>query len=391
MTDIVAEFQKQQYVYLPEFLDRENCGQLTQELKNLVSQGASTKDTQCPLSDAVYGAPAFDSLLEQLVPYFEQAIGKKLLPTYSYARIYRVGDELKNHRDRPSCEISATITLGFRGDIWPIFMAKPSITDTGVTVVDENNNTHFVENISKIEMNIGDVVLYHGQEVFHWREKYHGEWQAQVFLHYVDANGVNTAEKYDKRDKLSHHYTSEKDREDLYWFYSDALSVDACQKIIQGCEKQKMDKAGIGVNDTNNLDYEIRDVNRLSLPTYRGIGATMAGIGLDANYKVWKFNVTHADQTDYLKYDKNGHYKTHVDTFLNSKIDPSRKLTILLFLNDDFEGGRLYLQAGHEKIYPPQQPGTIIVFPSFIPHGVEPVTQGIRRSIVTWLVGPWFH
>jgi PKHD-type hydroxylase len=67
-----------------------------------------------------------------------------------------------------------------------------------------------------------------------------------------------------------------------------------------------------------------------------------------------------------------------------------RKLTVLMFLNDDFEGGKLFIQNGHEKIYPPQAPGTCLVFPSFMLHGVEPVTKGIRRSIVTWLVGPWF-
>jgi PKHD-type hydroxylase len=67
-----------------------------------------------------------------------------------------------------------------------------------------------------------------------------------------------------------------------------------------------------------------------------------------------------------------------------------RKLTVLAFLNEDFEGGRLYLQIGHEKIYPPQNAGTVLVFPSFVLHGVEPVTKGIRRSVVTWLVGPWF-
>jgi predicted 2-oxoglutarate/Fe(II)-dependent dioxygenase YbiX len=31
-----------------------------------------------------------------------------------------------------------------------------------------------------------------------------------------------------------------------------------------------------------------------------------------------------------------------------------------------------------------------LIFPSFILHGVEPVTSGIRRSIVSWMIGPWF-
>jgi hypothetical protein len=57
------------------------------------------------------------NLLEDLLPHFEKACGKRLYPTYSYARLYKPGEELKKHKDRPACEISATITLGFEGDV----------------------------------------------------------------------------------------------------------------------------------------------------------------------------------------------------------------------------------------------------------------------------------
>jgi PKHD-type hydroxylase len=116
----------------------------------------------------------------------------------------------------------------------------------------------------------------------------------------------------------------------------------------------------------------------------------MVGIGLAANQQAWRFDVSHSNQTDYLKYDEDGHYHAHVDTFVQPGNNETRKLTILVFLNDDFEGGRLFIQNGHKKYYPPQKAGTALVFPSFMLHGVEPVTKGIRRSIVTWLVGPWF-
>jgi PKHD-type hydroxylase len=116
----------------------------------------------------------------------------------------------------------------------------------------------------------------------------------------------------------------------------------------------------------------------------------MAGAALSANQQAWKFEITWANQCDYLKYDVDGHYHAHTDTFIDPEAKECRKLTVLAFLNDDFEGGCLFLQTGHDKIYPPQKPGTILVFPSFMLHGVEPVTKGIRRSIVTWMVGPWF-
>jgi len=123
MCQAMTQFEVNKYVHLPEFLNKENCAQLVDELRRLIADGKTTKDDQCPLSQAIHGAPVFDSLLEQLVPNFEQASGKKLFPTYAYARLYAPGDELKVHTDRPACEISATLTLGFDGDVWPIYMA----------------------------------------------------------------------------------------------------------------------------------------------------------------------------------------------------------------------------------------------------------------------------
>ena len=66
-----------------------------------------------------------------------------------------------------------------------------------------------------------------------------------------------------------------------------------------------------------------------------------------------------------------------------------RKLTIIAFLNDEYEGGKLYLKVGKDKIYPDTSVGNVIIFQSFFLHGVEPITKGIRRSIVSWLVGPY--
>jgi PKHD-type hydroxylase len=88
-------------------------------------------------------------------------------------------------------------------------------------------------------------------------------------------------------------------------------------------------------------------------------------------------------------YDVNGKYETHVDTF-HQRTNETRKLTVLVFLNDDFEGGKFYIANGHQRMYPEQSKGSVIIFPSFMPHGVEPITKGVRYSIVTWMVGPYF-
>jgi predicted 2-oxoglutarate/Fe(II)-dependent dioxygenase YbiX len=386
MCQAMTQFEVNKYVHLPEFLDKKNCEQLVTELRKLVNAGKTTKDTQCPLSQAIHGAPVFDSLLEQLVPNFEQASGKKLLPTYAYARLYAPGDELKIHTDRPACEISATLTLGFDGDVWPIYVGD--YAEQGREITTQQGETKHLTNEREIKMGVGDAVLYRGMDKVHWREPYkEGKWQAQVFLHYVDANGPHAGEKYDKRPKLSHH----REPDYNFWCFPDAMTPEAAKKLIESLEAQAQGeeaKVGMGVNGV--VDKDIRDVKKVNLPSYRGIGATMVGLGVAANHQAWKFDVTHSNQCDYLKYDVEGHYHAHIDTFISPNEPECRKLTVLMFLNDDFEGGKLFIQNGHEKIYPPQAPGTCLVFPSFMLHGVEPVTKGIRRSIVTWLVGPWF-
>ena len=389
MCQSMTQFEVNKYVHLKDFFDKESCAELVTELRRLVDEGKTVKDDQCPLSQAIHGAPTFDALLEQLTPHFEKASGKKLYPTYAYARLYAPGDELKIHTDRPSCEISATLTLGFDGDVWPIYVGDYTETKNGREVTTQNGDTKYLTNEREIKMSVGDAVLYRGMDKVHWRESYkEGKWQAQVFLHYVDADGPHAEWKYDKRLKLSHH--NEPDY--MFWHFHDAMTPEAAKKLIDSLEAQTQgEDAKIGGNGKIGMvNKEIRDVRNVTLPSYRGIGATMVGLGMAANRQAWKFDVTHSNQTDYLKYDVEGHYYPHVDTYINPGDIECRKLTVLIFLNDDFEGGKFFIQTGHDKIYPPQSAGTCVVFPSFMIHGVEPVTKGIRRSIVTWLVGPWF-
>lgn len=380
--DSIQEFKEKGYVHLKDFLHKDSCKELTQELKKLVSEKKTTKDSQCPLSEAIHGTVTFDKLLEDLIPHFEEVSGLKLFPTYSYARLYNSQDEeLKLHRDRPACEISATLTLDFEGDVWPIYMGANE---------DKSNAT-------EIKMKIGDAVLYRGCDIYHWREPYkEGKWQAQVFLHYVDQNGPHAEWKYDKRESLGLsktvcEQTNEKDRFDDCYLVRDAVSEAFCDKLIQEYSKPEVDKLPptIGSGE-GTVDLDIRNVQRLQLPLYAGIGATLTAIGLNVNNEIWKYDITHSNQSEFLMYDVNGKYETHTDTF-HARSAEVRKLTVLVFLNDDFEGGKFYLANAHERFYPEQKKGTVLIFPSFMPHGVEPITKGVRYSIVTWMVGPYFR
>ena len=80
-------------------------------------------DTQVPETYSHYSDLVMETLLQKMKPIMEKETEKTVVETYSYARIYKKGDELKRHKDRPSCETSCTMNLG--GDEWPIFL-EPS-------------------------------------------------------------------------------------------------------------------------------------------------------------------------------------------------------------------------------------------------------------------------
>ena len=371
----VQLFEKNGYVYLKDFLNLTNCQELTAELNRLVAENKTTKDEQCPLSEAIHGTVTFDKLLEDLLPHFEKHCGKKLYPTYSYARLYKTGEELKVHRDRPACEISATVTLGFSGKQWAIYMGDQEDKSDG----------------NEILMAIGDAVLYRGMDKHHWREKFEGEWQAQVFLHYVDADGEHADQKFDGRESLGLPKDMVQNLSD-HWALPNGITNGFCDNLIKEYSKPETHKEPphIGGNRTEGtIDLDIRNVQRVILPQNVGIGSTLTAFGLNSNHHVWKYDITHSNQTEFLMYEPSGKYETHVDTF-HQHSSETRKLTVLAFLNDDFEGGRFYIQNGSERLYPLQEKGTLLVFPSYMPHGVEPITKGVRYSVVTWMVGPYF-
>jgi hypothetical protein len=129
-----------------------------------------------------------ESLLIYALPIVKKNTGLQLFPTYSVYRTYGSGDKLDRHKDRPSCEISISLCLGYNYE-----NSDPNYR-WGLNV---GNEEFFME--------VGDMVIYRGLEVDHWREPLEGEqgtWQVQAFLHYVNAEGLYWPLKYDGKPYL---------------------------------------------------------------------------------------------------------------------------------------------------------------------------------------------
>ena len=139
-------------------------------------------DTQAPNSHAIYNFIPFVSLRVNKIPRVNEILGEEVLPTYTYARVYKEGSELVRHRDRPACEISFTVNLAKDND-WPIYFQRPDNSET------------------LIELNPGDAVLYLGCQADHWRNKFEGQEHIQLFLHYVRAEGSKAWAFFDKKQQ----------------------------------------------------------------------------------------------------------------------------------------------------------------------------------------------
>jgi hypothetical protein len=148
---------------------------------------------QCPGTHSVHGDSLTESLLLYAKPLIENQLDLKLIPTYSYYRVYKPGDILKTHTDRDACQVSATITIGYRYN-------------------DKDDEYHwslygYVDGEKRyLNCEPGDAVIYKGCELEHGRDRFDVDkysYQVQVFLHYVTENGPFAEKyKYDGRPEI---------------------------------------------------------------------------------------------------------------------------------------------------------------------------------------------
>jgi hypothetical protein len=180
------EFSEKGYTLIKNAINPELRNVITQYSLFDEMQDFSPDGIQVPRAHSRYADPAMEAMLLHLHPLMEKNTGLELYPTYSFYRVYRNGDILEPHTDRPSCEISTTVCFKYSYDdndySWPIIMDG-----------------------ERVYMNPGDIVVYRGVDLEHSREEFNppgDHWHVQAFLHYVDANGPYSNYKFDQRESL---------------------------------------------------------------------------------------------------------------------------------------------------------------------------------------------
>ena len=177
------------FIFNYMMLQRDAVDFMTKNNKvNLANPFIGTRaDKQVPGTYSKYADWVMETLLQYMRPIMKAKTGMDLVPTYSYTRLYEKGNILYRHKDRPSCEISTTLHLG--GDEWPIFL-DPTGADN---ILSGRETTTIVKPGApkgvRIDLKVGDMLIYSGCELEHWREPFEGTVCSQVFLHYNHANG----------------------------------------------------------------------------------------------------------------------------------------------------------------------------------------------------------
>lgn len=185
LAEMVSTFEQKRYLVLRNLVSKRVAEALAAYVETQAKLGRLVYDPQVSSSPAYYADHNMENLLAKLQPVLERITGLSLFPTYSYYRFYVHRAELKRHCDRPACEISLSLNLGQDPPTpWPLWV-------------------QYREEPYRAELYPGDGLLYRGIECEHWREPFEGNNAAQVFLHYVDADGPNALWKFDKRPNLN--------------------------------------------------------------------------------------------------------------------------------------------------------------------------------------------
>lgn len=172
------------YLVVNNFISQEKAKYLSDWLVNEKNYNRLIQDPRFNLglyAQAYQDAIPFVELLCEKINHISDLIGEQILPTYAYSVIYENNSALVRHQDRSACEISVTVHLS--GDEkWDFGIKKPNGDEI------------------KVDLNVGDALLYLGCKAEHWREGlYQGKSYSQAMLHYVKSNGQNAWAFFDKK------------------------------------------------------------------------------------------------------------------------------------------------------------------------------------------------
>lgn len=370
------------YLIIPNFISLNKAKELAEDFKQYSETYNLKEDPQVPNCKSKYDYVSFVELLCEKTNTVSQLVGETVIPTYSYARIYQHGNELKPHVDKSQCEISLTVNLDC-DEPWSIWIETPQKVRQEVVLTP------------------GDAMLYFGMTAVHWRESFKGSYCNQVFLHYVRSRGPYFRSYFDKDHRMTEESTSIKPitvektntLSDYIKVYPQILSKEECELILseyKNSSEWRMSEIGGNGNQNSSVRNcqiinmsinNVIDINRDVRQRIDDLLFNKSAVAAKKYIEDFPNCFLQSDSGyDLLKYETGGYYIQHTDSF---KAQP-RTISMSFNLNDDYDGGEFAFFDKEIQLKLLQ--GSVIVFPSnfMYPHEIMPVTKGTRYSIVTW-------
>ena len=250
------------YLYIPNFISEDRALGLANSFVNYCVNKQLPGDGQAENSHSAYNYIDFLELLCEKTPEVSKFLGETVLPTYSYARVYKDGSVLTPHQDRDACEISLTLNLSGDAD-WPIYIKKP--------------------NGEEVSLNLksGDAMIYLGCDAEHWRNQFEGTQYVQLFMHYVRSRGDKNYAFFDNREKenpkllMDNKNTEEpkakvkeykKNIEDYIVVFDNILANELCDAILHEYSNENEWQPTYVGNGTVERNIRNTDSVSLSLP-----------------------------------------------------------------------------------------------------------------------------
>ena len=175
-----------------------------------------------------------------------------------------------------------------------------------------------------------------------------------------------------------------------YAYKTQVFSKEECEEIIKIAGKKGLSKGK--TNKDKKGKYRNSEISWLyPSDNLQWAFQKVTDTVLELNDKFFQFDIFGLNEGfQFTKYKSpGGQYNKHVDRALDTAV---RKLSMTIQLTDpkEYKGGELFLYEDEKGTEMKKEQGTLILFPSYILHEVNPITKGERNSLVSWITGKQF-
>ncbi len=347
------------YKVIRNYISKDEAIKMGEDYRKFVlTDGIPTREQVTNNAYDYYNRPDQVALLSEKVSEVNKIYDRKVIPSFSYIRQYECGSSLDKHSDRKSCEVAFSIHL--YGD-----------KEWAFCIEDKDNNP------VEVILQPGDAVTYDANNAQHWRNEYTGEFYIQSFQFYVLLGGDSESSIFDNNHECLSVTSYIKQ-------YKDKVDSVACENIIKYAE-DRSDRwtAAFALSPNSGEHKRICDIwevdpgDEIDDLIFNCIKDSVSDYG-----SLFPYMRSQQDNGySILRYVTGDEHHYHTD----QNAENNRELSIIVNLNDDYEGGALNLH--NEYVSTKMDRGDIMIFPSnfMFPYRINPITSGVRYTIVTWM------